>query len=91
MAELWGFVLSVPGINRLEFQFQVRVCRGVLVEVSFSGPSLMAAAGSITAATEGFGGSSQGCWSACSCPHLNKELFFFSGGRGAVNTFPNKR
>lgn len=25
MAELWGFVLSVPGINRLEFQVQVGV------------------------------------------------------------------
>lgn len=25
MAELWGFILSVPGMSRLEFQVQVGV------------------------------------------------------------------
>lgn len=59
----------------------------------FFWPFTMVAAQNITAATEGFGGAARDAGlSAAALSHLNKRtFFFFSRGRGAVNTFPNKR
>lgn len=69
MAELWGFVLSVPGINRLEFQVQVGVrAEGCLSKFLFLALHYGCCSEHYCCYRGGLGGSSQGCRSVCSCP-----------------------
>lgn len=92
MAKPWVFVLSIPGVNRLEFQVQLGVhAKGWSFELLFLALHDGRCSGHCCCC-RGVWGEQQGMGVCLQLPlsHLNERTFFFRG-KEAVNTFPNKR